>query len=340
MKAFKFSNHSRKDDPFQFLAACKEYTDLYIECTREHTHLPIAVDATCSGQQLIAGFLRDGELAERVNVLPTNQPGDIYRDCMDKMLELIADDDNGSKFRRSTLKAFKGSIGRKASKKGFMSGQYGSGKDRQLEDIFNYLEDEIKLNDDEKKLIKTHWPTALEEVCKIRVVFNWFSDLVQEIHASGKDEVLIPTATGSIIHQTYPIPKYKQIRTFAFGSSQFKEARTNKEEPTDKRNLGKWKTATAANCIHGAGDAALLCMALGEFDHSFYAVHDSISTYIGKPMKDLQKRLRKAYREVVEFDLWNEIRAANGLPTGAKYNPALVNTLDLDLVEKSEYMFC
>ena len=100
------------------------------------------------------------------------------------------------------------------------------------------------------------------------------------------------------------------------------------------------KTATAANCIHGAGDAALLCMALGEFDHSFYAVHDSISTYIGKPMKDLQKRLRQAYREVVEFNLWNEIRAANGLPTGAKYNPALVNTLDLDLVEKSEYMFC
>ena len=46
---------------------------LSIECDRQHTSLPIAVDATCSGLQILAGLARDKN-TELVNVLPGNKP--------------------------------------------------------------------------------------------------------------------------------------------------------------------------------------------------------------------------------------------------------------------------
>ena len=282
------------DDEFQFAAACREYYELFIARTKTVTHLPCAIDATCSGQQLIAGFLRSAELAERVNVLPTLKPGDIYRDTMDKMLEL-ADADDTARFRPSTRKALKGGIGRKMSKKGFMSGQYGSGTERQLKDMFEYIDNDttLKIEESERGLIKKYWADALEAICKIRVVFNWFQDLVQEIHDNGGNKVVIPTPTGSKIIQRYPVPKTTKVQTFSFGSSEYKPSETNVQIPSDSRNLGKWKTATAANTIHGAGDAALLCHGLSQFEYSFYCVHDSISTYCGQPLKQLQNRLKR-----------------------------------------------
>ena len=37
------------DEPWQFLAACKEFYHVMIVCDQQYTSLPIAVDATCSG---------------------------------------------------------------------------------------------------------------------------------------------------------------------------------------------------------------------------------------------------------------------------------------------------
>ena len=52
------------DEPWQFLAACEEMNAVLIDCTRQATNLPIAVDATCSGLQILAGLARDrGQLS-------------------------------------------------------------------------------------------------------------------------------------------------------------------------------------------------------------------------------------------------------------------------------------
>ena len=328
-----------KDDEFKFAAACREYYEIFIAESKTTTSLPCAVDATCSGQQLIAGYLKSGELAERVNVLPTNTPGDIYRDTMDKMLELIADDE--ASLSRSTIRTLKGSIGRKMSKKGFMSGQYGSGTKRQLEDMFGYINNDtdVKLTPSDTLLIKKYWAIALEDICKIRVVFNWFKDLVVELHELGRTSVVIPTPTGTKIYQKYPVPKTKRIETFSFGSSHYRTSTTKELVSSDKANLGKWKTATAANTIHSS-DASLLCLALNDFQHSFYCIHDSVSSHAGKPMRDLQNRLKQAYIEVIHFDLWSEIRRANGLPEDVSKLPALGDDLDVRKIMDSEYLFC
>jgi DNA-directed RNA polymerase len=68
------------DEPWQFLAACDEYYHCLIACDRMHTGLPIAVDATCSGLQILAGLARDADTARLVNVLPGDKPQDAYRE--------------------------------------------------------------------------------------------------------------------------------------------------------------------------------------------------------------------------------------------------------------------
>ena len=73
------SDWSAADEPWTFLAACDELYHCVIECDRSHTGLPVAVDATCSGLQILAGLARDASTARLVNVLPGSEPQDAYK---------------------------------------------------------------------------------------------------------------------------------------------------------------------------------------------------------------------------------------------------------------------
>ena len=42
------------DEPWQFLAACREYYEVMIACTKQSTSLMVATDATCSGIQILS----------------------------------------------------------------------------------------------------------------------------------------------------------------------------------------------------------------------------------------------------------------------------------------------
>ena len=81
------------EEPWQFLASCHEYHHCIITCDRNTTGLPIAVDATCSGLQILAGLCRDARTASLVNVLPGAEPQDAYRTvaeaCLHKFPERL-----------------------------------------------------------------------------------------------------------------------------------------------------------------------------------------------------------------------------------------------------------
>ena len=66
------------EEPWQFLAACDEYYHCCIKRDRDYTSLPTAIDATCSGLQVLAGLCRDARTASLVNVLPGEKPADAY----------------------------------------------------------------------------------------------------------------------------------------------------------------------------------------------------------------------------------------------------------------------
>ena len=67
------------DEPWQFLAACREYYEVMIACTKQSTSLMVATDATCSGIQILSGLARDKSAATLVNVVPGDEPQDAYK---------------------------------------------------------------------------------------------------------------------------------------------------------------------------------------------------------------------------------------------------------------------
>ena len=345
-KGWNILQEFKDEDVIQLAAAMNEFAQLFLIKSRSHTYLPCSVDATCSGQQILAGQLRSQALAELVNCVPTTAPGDIYRRVMERMLELSVLSELGN-FTKKIVQTLKGKAGRAMSKAGFMSGQYGSGTERQLEDM-KYKAEELGLKfrttewalftGDKKRKLKSVWEQALEDVTKLRATFNWYKDLAEEVAATGASELLLPLPTGSTIVQQYSQREKTTVETFHYGCTSYRAA-TVVHEPTGVPELGKWRTATCANQIHGL-DASLICLALHDFQFPFYCCHDSCSTYAGKPMDIMGKRLRNAYREVAEFNMWEEVRAANNLPHDPTKAPPVVGTLKLDQVESAQYMFC
>ena len=66
---------------------------MLLKCDRTHTGLPIAVDATCSGLQILAGLARDKSTATLVNVVPGDKPADAYKAVAEAMIPLLDAED-------------------------------------------------------------------------------------------------------------------------------------------------------------------------------------------------------------------------------------------------------
>ncbi len=78
------------DEPWLFLAAANEYVSLIMGHT-DTTHLPVAVDATCSGLQILAGLAKDASTARMVNVIGSEKPQDAYATIAAKSMDAIPD---------------------------------------------------------------------------------------------------------------------------------------------------------------------------------------------------------------------------------------------------------
>ena len=72
------------EEPWQFLSACDEMFHCLIKRDKISTGLAIAIDATCSGLQILAGMAKDKSTAQLVNVLPAEKPQDAYQVVAEK----------------------------------------------------------------------------------------------------------------------------------------------------------------------------------------------------------------------------------------------------------------
>jgi DNA-directed RNA polymerase len=83
---------SKADDPWQFLAFCRAAYQ-YIEHRRSFVcQLPVVLDCTCSGIQHYSALLRNEQMAELVNLMPSDKPQDIYSRVLNAVLERLRAD--------------------------------------------------------------------------------------------------------------------------------------------------------------------------------------------------------------------------------------------------------
>ena len=307
------------EEPWQFMAACHEYYHCCIECDKKTTGLMVAVDATCSGLQILAGLAKDASTAGLVNVCPADRPSDAY-----KAVAIEA-----KKYLPQRMHSW---MDRKTCKRTVMTIPYNATKDSSRK----YIREALK----EKGIDPT--PEELTEVVNAVYqsmdaivpgpmrVMRWIKKHVGEYIKNGGTEVEWETPTGFVVNQVRNHIDTERMELQLLGRVQLRVP--NGEETPCPR---KHRSSTAPNFIHSL-DASILHSSFQKFNGPFTVIHDSVLCRAGD-MGTLNSLVRETYTDIFTRDCW---LTRFGNTINASEPPPIVGTLDPNVVTNSTYFFC
>ena len=317
------------DEPWQFLAACEEYYACVIKKTRSTTGLFVAVDATCSGLQILAGLARDAGTAKLVNVLPSDRPQDAYKTVLEAMENIPP-----------RLKPY---CDRGTAKRSVMTIPYNA----TLQSSKDYIKDAIHKNmpkGPDDKVPKDMQVTPDEAVTMAKslrdalnkiapgclAVRDWIGKEMAGVIRDGAEILEWTTPSGFKVHQKRDKFKTKRLNMHLWGRTQFSIA---------DENLGacprKHRTSGAPNLIHSL-DASLLHLTFQRFDVPFSVIHDSVLCRC-TDMTTLNKLVRETYMNMFAETNYLQDFADQ---IGAKSDPPIIGDLHPESVIESTYFFC
>jgi DNA-directed RNA polymerase len=308
------------EEPWLFLAACEEYYMCCLACERHFTRLPIAVDATCSGVQILAGLARDASAAQLVNVLPGDKPQDAYKAVADVAMPNIP----------VRLQPY---TDRKVTKRTVMTLPYNSKPHSNRKYIREaYVEAGIEPTKDELTIVVKAVRDAMRQVLPgVMEVMEWIEKEVGVIMRSGATHLEWTTPSGFVVHQKLNKKHVETMKLQLLGRCQVSVATGD----TDEVNVQKHKNTTSPNLIHSL-DASLLHLSILRFDAPLAVIHDSVLCR-ATDMGVLSYLLRETYMYLfAENDYLNDWATQ----VGAQTKPPIIDTLKPESVIESTYFFC
>ena len=306
------------DDPWLFLAACNEWYELHYE-HRFHTHLPVAVDATCSGLQILAGLAKDASTARMVNVLGSDKPQDAYATIASRSMEAIPE----------RLRPY---WDRKTTKRSVMVIPYNAKPYSNRSYIREaFKEKGIDVNKDELTACVSAVRAAMNIVVPGAMeVMKWIEKEVARYIKAGNEEVTWLTPSGFPVTQRLMKRETKIIQTQLMGRCRLLVA--GGEAGVD---LKHHKNATAPNLIHSL-DASLLHLAVMDVKYPIALIHDSVLCR-ATDMCNLSTLVRKTYKTLFAE---HEPLTDFALAIGAEEQPPIIGDLKPEAVIDSQYFFC
>ncbi len=306
------------DEPWMFLAACVEWYELHYE-HRDETQLPVAVDATCSGLQILAGLAKDASTARMVNVIGSEKPQDAYATIASRSVEAIPD-------------RLKPHWDRKVTKRCVMTIPYNAkpfSNRSYIRDAFK--EKGVDVDKEELTLCVSAVRQAMEVVVPGAMrVMKWIETEIARAIKAGADEIRWTTPSGFNVKQRLMKTKSTVIRTQLMGRCEVYVS--GAETGVD---LKHHKNATAPNLIHSL-DASLLHMAVNKFDAPIALIHDSVLCR-ATDMCKLSTLVRKTYMTLFAE---HEPLTDFALAIGAEEQPPIIGDLQPEAVIDSQYFFC
>ena len=308
------------DEPWTFLAACDEYYHCIIKCDRHHTNLPVAVDATCSGLQILAGLAKDASTAKLVNVLPSDKPQDAYK--------VIAE-----QAKPHVPECIRPHMDRKTTKRTVMTVPYNAKPYSNR----GYIREALKEKGVEvEKDDLTATVKAVRDAMNVIVpgpmeVMKWIEQEVGKAIDRGATCLEWVTPSGFTVSQRLMKIKTKDIELQLLGRCKVKIV-TDEDEGVDKNHH---KNATAPNLIHSL-DASLLHLSALRFNAPISLIHDSVLCR-ATDMSVLSAIVRETYMHLfAEHDYLTTFAQC----IGAETKPPIIDTLEPADVIDSTYFFC
>ena len=307
-------------EPWLFLAACDEYYHCVLKCDRHFTHLPVAVDATCSGLQILAGLARDKSTAKLVNVLPSDKPQDAYA--------VVAS--SASPYCPDSIRLH---MDRKTVKRVVMTVPYNAKPFSNR----GYIRDALKekgveiSKDDLTKTVEAVRNAMDEVVPGPMAVMSWIESEVAKAIDRGEKELTWTTPSGFVVTQKLMKKDVVRIQLQLLGSV----CKISAAKDSDKVDKQHHKNATAPNLIHSL-DSTLLHFSVLRFDAPIALIHDSVLCR-ATDMSSLSAIVRETYMHLfAEHDYLRDFAHQ----IGAETEPPIIGDLEPESVIESTYFFC
>lgn len=299
------------DKPFSFLAACIDFAG-YVENGEDHiSHIPPALDGANSGVQHYSAALRDEKGGATVNLVPQDQPADVYQIVADRVNEAINTDTSDE---AELWKQY--GVSRKVVKRNVMTFAYSSEKygfrQQQMEDLMKPLEDDVleglltdhPFGDDNGSKAATFiagkvWDAVNDVVTKAAEGMRFIQKCAQVCAHEAKPLIWTSPIGLPVVH-AYDQYNINRVRIFLYDKTIQPSEATQKSKVTDdgsvyncimvnlrttpKGTLDKMKqrNAAAPNFIHSLDASHLMFTVLAGLDEGiedFMLIHDSFATH-------------------------------------------------------------
>ncbi|KAM9991663.1 hypothetical protein ACTFIZ_005090 [Dictyostelium cf. discoideum] len=331
----------KADNPWQTLAACIELTKAIRSGnpTEFLSNLPIHQDGTCNGLQHYAALGGDVWGAEKVNLLPSDSPQDVYSSVA-QLVEQIVEQD--AKDGNEIAKFFVGKIDRKLVKQTVMTSVYGVTYIGAREQIENAILEKFGTELDERFVFNASTYIAKNTFACLnnmfvgaRSIMKWMTDCASLIAKSGHC-VTWNTPLGLPVAQPYRKGGKYNIKTLecdfvVIHNDDLLQVDTNRQ-----------RSAFPPNFIHSLDSTHMFLTAMSCYDKgiTYSSVHDSYWTHastVDKMNDILRNEFVELHKQPILERLleWFQVRYPDiRFPKLPKKGE-----LDINKVKESRYFF-
>ena len=307
------------DKPLQFMAAAIEWKGFLAQGDSFVSHLPIALDGSCSGLQHLSMATLCESTAVNVNILPTDKPEDIYQIVADKVVAQLRIDSSRPEGFYSVVKNNMGVVvpsytdlalewlsygfGRVQSKRSVMTYSYGSkmyGFKEQIQvDVMNPLKRECERTGKtfpfsydngyraSSYIARLLWDAVVDSVERPAVLMDWLTSAASVI---SKEKFSMPDGSMAAMPVRWTTPLGFPV-VQSYYNTQARRVKTSingsliyltLKRSTDQICTRKSAQSMSPNWVHGCDAAHLqLCVSRAKDAgiDSVSLIHDSFGTH-------------------------------------------------------------
>jgi len=339
------------DKPWMFLAACLEWKDFREQGPDFLSHLPVSMDGTCNGYQHLSAMGRDPIGGSATNLIPGDQPEDMYQEVAYHVsIRIMFDAEYGSAREargrqaeassddREAARELLGKIDRSSVKHATMTTPYGVTRGTIYKQLLE--QEPVKSSKDPKKCAR-YLAKVLEEcIPEVAVeagnIMKWLRQVAGVLAKANRGMTWTTPAGFRVVHEIRE-PKIVRVATSDHTFVVYEQ------DETRKIDVRKQADGIVAHLVHSFDAAHMMLTVhrlLSEGVRHFAMVHDSFGVHacdIDLLNRVLREEFVRIYSEPVLMNFFKQQWQAHrdvGLP--AMPPPG---NLDIRQVISSPYFF-
>lgn len=337
------------DKPFGFLAACFEWAK-YIEVGEDHiSHIPIAMDGSCSGLQHFGAMLLDEGTCKAVNVIQSSDvPADVYSVVLEQVRKLVEESTENMAKQWSTR------LHRNIVKTSVMCQPYSITQRGITEQVNTWVGKLIEKGDIQpfegrgiSNFKAAVWLSPLiiealgDQLSAATQAMEWLKHACSVVSEAGRPMEWI-TPTGFTVFQAYRNLEQHEVKITWAGKPQQIRIRSKSTDIAPRKCVN----GISANFVHSQDAAHLMLVTNTGVDNNirdFAFVHDSFATHAcntGLLNEVLRECFIEQYRDDTLDDLYAQLQDQVSAEVFNKIEPPPHRgNMDLEAVRDSLYFF-